>query len=81
MVYKKPRIFHDLRDSLPAVLFEFLKMKLLILGVLALSISLVVAQEEEEEEKKPEFKPPPRPVGDVYFTESFSEPDAVWDRY
>ena len=53
-------------------------MKLLILGVLALSVSLVVAQEEGE--KKREFKPPPRPVGDVYFTESFSELDGVWDR-
>ena len=47
--------------------------------VLALCLSLVTTQEVEE--KKPEFKPPPHPDGDVYFTESFSEPDTVWDRY
>ena len=74
----KEAMFRLSRDSLPCSAVVFPKMKLLVLGVLALSVSLVLAQEEEE--KKPEFKPPPRPVGDVYFAESFSDPDAVWGR-
>ena len=47
--------------------------------VVAISLSLVVAQEDAEQQK-PVYKPPPRPTGDVYLAESFSDPESVWER-
>ncbi len=51
--------------------------------VTVLCLSLVWADGEEKverEEAQPEFTPPPRPAGDVYFTENFQDPEAVWSR-
>lgn len=50
--------------------------------VLALCLSLVMAQEEEEEKPtKLPFRPPSRPSGDVYFVEPFVNPDEVWRKW
>jgi len=50
--------------------------------VLALCLSLVMAQEEEKEKPtKLPFRPPSRPSGDVYFVEPFVDPDEVWRKW
>lgn len=61
-------------------------MRQLLVATLLLSLSLVWADGEEkatedtEQTELPAFTPPPRPPGDVYFTEDFQDPDAVWSR-
>lgn len=50
--------------------------------VLALCLSLVMAQEEEEEKPtKLPFRPPSRPSGEVYLVEPFVNPDEVWRKW
>lgn len=43
--------------------------------VVALLLQTVSSQEEPT---PPPFQPPPKPEGDVYFAESFSDAEEVW---
>ncbi len=57
--------------------------RLLVIAVLCLSLVWADGEEKAmgDEEKKPQFTTPPRPAGDVYFTEDFQDPEAVWSRF
>ena len=55
-------------------------MKLKFLLLLVLSTQAVFCQDVDDDDggtddPKEEFKPPPRPEGDVYIVESFSDPE------
>lgn len=58
-------------------------MELKYLLLLVLFVQAAVCEDEEPVEKvKEEFKPPQRPEGDVYFAESFQDPeDEVMKRW
>ena len=59
-------------------------MRLELVFLLCCLLSWSLAQEDpgEEPPTRPPFVPPPRPSGDVYFAESFSDgEDAIWKRW
>lgn len=57
-------------------------MELVFLLCCLLSWSLAQEDPGEEPPTRPPFVPPPRPSGDVYFAESFSDgEDAIWKRW
>ena len=46
---------------------------------LLVALSFQVARgQEEESTTPPPFQPPPKPEGDVYFAESFSDEEGAW---